>query len=87
MRKRAIAAPDRMRLFPISKGSNPNFAFPPNNLQVDLSRSSVYLSLMYLLLWREEWIVHTGISGDASGTCASTRCTIARPKRRTGQRK
>ena len=86
LRKRAIAAPDRRLLFPISRGSNPNFSFPPNNLQVDLIRSSVYLLLMYFPLWKGEWIVHTGVSGDAPGTCARTRCT-PRPNRITGQRK
>jgi len=46
LRKRAIAAPDRIDLFPISLASNPKTDFPPNMVHVWRRSCRVNLELM-----------------------------------------
>ena len=76
-KKRDMAAPERVLLFPISNGAKPNLRLPPYFLQTFRMKILVFvlvISFVFLELVRTE---HTGVSGDAFGTVARTRLTAA----------
>lgn len=82
--KRAIAAPDRIDLLPISDGAKPNRCLPPWSRHVFLMSSNVSFCVINFALLPGQFIAHNGVSLFAFLTKPFTLCT-ALPNRRTGQ--
>ena len=66
-RKRDMAAPERVLLFPISDGAKPNLRFPPYFLQTFRRRFFVFVLVMSFVFLESVRTEHTGVSGDAFG--------------------